>query len=464
MVEYKNKMGTMHEGKLLFVMGGPLMMSMVLQALYNIVDSLFVAKIPEVGEAAVTALAIAFPIQMLMIALTVGTGVGVGAVLSRALGSGNRHLASQVAGNTITLYGVYFLALLLFGLFGVKAYIATQTSDVLVERFGIEYLQIITCFSLANMGQKCFEKLLQATGKATFSMLGQLTGAVSNILLDPIFIFGWFGVPAMGVKGAAIATIVAQVISVLVSGTLHYRMNTEVDHDPTYLKPALPVVAKILKIGAPAILMQALMSFMTYGMNLILSTVTASAVTAFGVYYKLQNFVFMPAFGLNNACVPIIGYNYGQKNERRIRQTIRYALLMVVSIMTFGILLFQTATEPIVSLFSLSAATHNVCVRALQIVSLGFIFAGINVLFQGVCQALGNGMYSLYISLSRLIVFVLPLAWFLAPMEKSKLFIWMVFPIAEALTLLLSSALTWHLYRVTIGRVAASSARSSESD
>jgi multidrug efflux pump len=445
--EIQNKMGTMHEGKLLLSMGAPLMLSMLVSALYNIVDSFFVSQIPGLGDAAVNALTLAFPIQMLMTALAVGTGVGVGAELSRSLGRGDKEAASKTAGNAMFLYGCYFVILCLFGIFGSKAYIAGQTDDSTVLKLGISYLSIVTCFSFGFMGEKCFEKLLQSTGKATYSMIGQLTGAVMNMILDPIFIFGYFGLPAMGVAGAAIATVIGQCCAIGVSATLHFRKNKELNNGLRYIKPNEEIIGKILKVGAPAILMQSLTSVMSYGMNLILHGISAAAVTAFGIYYKLQNFIFMPAFGLNNASVPIIGFNRGAKKFDRVRNTIQYGLIAVSVIMVFGFILFQCFARQIVGVFDLSEEVTELAVAALRIISVGFIFSGINVLLQGICQALGNGTISLIISAFRLIVGVLPLAAILATIQGSEKFLWIAFPIAEIISFVIAVILTYRLYR-----------------
>lgn len=448
----QNQMGTMQEGKLLLTMGVPLMLSMLVTALYNIVDTYFVSRIEGMGDAAANALSLAMPVQMLMIALCVGTGVGVGASLSRALGSGDREKVSRTAGNAMFLYGVYYIVMLLFGLFAVKPFVALFTNDPAVLDFGTTYLSLVTCLSFGNMGEKCFEKLLQATGKTSYSMIGQMTGSVMNVILDPIFIFGYFGFPAIGVAGAAIATVIGQCCAIAITATLHFRKNTEITNRLQYLKPDKNILREIMKVGAPAILMQALTSFMTLGMNAILTGVSAASITAYGIYYKLQNFIFMPAFGLNNASVPIIGYNCGAKKFERVRHTIRYGLVFVMAIMIFGIVLFQCCARPIVEIFSLSAEVTGLCVTALRMISVGFVFAGVNVLLQGVCQALGNGTYSLAISLLRMIVVVLPLAAFLSTIPGAEGFIWIVFPIAETVAFVVSVILTLRLYRKTVGR------------
>ncbi len=443
----QNKMGVMHEGKLLLTMGVPLMLSMLITALYNIVDTFFVSRIAGVGDAAANALSLAFPIQMLMTALNVGTGVGVGASLSRALGSNDREKASRIAGNAMFLYILYYIFMLLFGLFAAKPFIAFFTDDPVVSELGATYLSLVTCLSFGNMGEKCFEKLLQSTGKTSYSMVGQMTGSIVNVILDPIFIFGYLGVPAMGVAGAAIATVIGQCCAIGITATLHFRRNTEITAKAAYLWPNREILFHIMKVGAPAILMQALVSFMTLGMNYILSSVSAASVTAYGIYYKLQNFVFMPAFGLNNACVPIISYNLGAGNFSRIKNTIRYAVVVITGIMILGTILFEAAAAPIVGAFQLSAEVSELCARALRMICIGFVFAGVNVLLQGVCQAFGNGIISLLISSFRMILIVLPLAWVLASMQGAENFIWVVFPVAESVSFAVAIFLTLRLYR-----------------
>lgn len=443
----KNKMGTMSEWKLLLAMGAPLMLSMLVTALYNIVDTFFVSRISGMGDAAANALSLAFPVQMFMTALNVGTGVGVGASLSRALGKGDKEKVSRIAGNTMFLYAAYYALMLVLGVLFVKPFIRLFTDDALVLKLGTAYLGLVTCLSFGNMGEKCFEKPLQATGKTTYSMAGQLVGSVINIVLDPLFIFGYFGVPAMGVAGAAVATVIGQCFAVAITATLHFCKNREIENHVKFLKPDGKILGDIMRIGAPAILMQALTSFMTLGMNFILKNVSAAAITAYGVYYKLQSFVFMPAFGLNNACVPIIGYNVGAKNIARVKKIIRYATLYILVIMVFGIILFELLATSIVGVFKLSEDVSRLCALALRIISVGFLFAGVNVLLQGVCQALGSGLYSLVISLFRLIVIVLPLAAVLSTFQGAERFIWIVYPVAEAVSFAVSILLSVRQFR-----------------
>jgi len=441
-----NKMGTEHELKLLLKTGVPLMISMLVAALYNIVDTFFVSRIEDIGEAAANALSIAFPIQMVMVALNVGTGAGVGAALSKALGEKDSERVSKIAGNAMFLYLVYYVIMLIFGIFAVKPFIAAFTDDEQVLALGVTYLSCVTCLSFGNMGEKCFEKLLQSTGKTTYSMIGQLTGSLLNVILDPIFIFGYLGLPAMGVAGAAIATVIGQCCAIIITGTLHFKKNKEIKNRFKNLKPDKQVLKTIMKVGAPAIVMQGLTSVTTLGMNFILKAVSASAVTAYGVYYKLQNFVFMPAYGINNACIPIIGYNIGAKNKSRVKNTIKYSAIVVFIIMLIGTAAFQIFANQIVGIFALSEEFTTLCVTAIRIITIGFVFAGINVLLQGICQAMGGGVLSLIIALLRMVVIVLPIAVVLSQMQNAENVVWIAFPVAEAATFVAAVFLTKRLY------------------
>ena len=449
----ENPMGTVPILKLMISMAAPMMLSMFVQALYNVVDSLFVSYIPDTsgivdaGDKAVAALTLAFPIQLLIVALCIGTGVGVNAALSRSLGEGDRRQASKIAGNALVLNFAYFVLILLFGLFGAEIYINSQTTDPITAEFGISYLRIITVFSLGSTGFMCLEKLLQSTGKTVCSMTGQLVGSILNIILDPIFIFGWFGIPAMGVAGAAIATVIGQFASFFAALALHLWKNTDLDRRLCMMKPDLRIIGTIFTVGGPAIIMQALSSVMAYGLNLILGAISESAITAYGIYFKLQSFIFMPSFGLNNACVPVISFNYGAKQKKRIRQAIFSGLGIVSVVMVLGTILLQCFSAQVVGWFDVSAETTRLSIQALRIITLGFLFAGVNVILQGACQALGNGIYSLIISLLRMIVVALPVAWILSLLPNAQNVVWFALPIAEAAACIVAAALTVNIYR-----------------
>lgn len=449
----RNKMGTMPVPKLVITMAAPMMLSMLVQALYNVVDSMFVSRIPStelvpnMGDLAVNALTLVFPIQMLITAFCAGTGVGTNANLARSLGVNDRERANQVAGNSKFLYMIYYVVIMLFGVLFAKKFISGQTDDPNIIEMGTAYLRIITICSFGSVGYMCYEKLMQATGKTTQTMIGQLIGAVTNIILDPILIFGYFGLPAMGIKGAAVATVIGQCASCVAITTFHFKINKEVTNGLKYIKPKADIIKQIYKIGIPAIIMQALNSVMTYGLNMILGAVSVSAVTAFGVYYKLQSFVFMPVFGLNNASVPIISFNYGANSKSRIKDAIKFGLLIGCTIMLIGTLAFQVLPRQIVGMFSLSEDAAALCVKAVRIITIGFVFAGTSVILQGACQALGNGIYSLFISMTRTVIAVLPLTYAFSRLSDPETAVWFAFPIAEMIASAIAVTLTIKIYR-----------------
>ncbi len=442
-----NKMGTEKIPKIMLAMGVPMILSMVLQACYNIVDSMFVARMPDLdgvshaGEYAVNALTLAFPVQMLIVAFAIGTGVGVNALLSRTLGEADKEKVAKIAGNGVMLGIIIYVAFLLFGLFGIGVYLRTQTSDTIILGMGTTYLKICTiaCFGMVLFA--IYEKLLQATGKSVYATLAQVLGAVINIIMDPILIFGYFGLPAMGIAGAAYATVLGQMASMVLAMVFHYSKNKEVRSGFHYLRPDRTIIGKIYVIGLPAIIMQALMSFMTYGINIIFGAVSTAAVTAYGIFYKVQQFVFFAGFGLRDAITPIVSFNYGMGNKKRVKEGIRYGVIYVELIMFAGILLFQVFAGPLVSVFGLSDETARLCERSIRIISLGFLFAGGNIAIQGVFQALESGISSLVVSLLRLLVIVMPLAKLFSSMQQAENLIWYAFPIAEFIAFLVTVVL-----------------------
>ena len=442
-----NKMGTEAVPKVMLSMGIPIILSMVLQACYNIVDSMFVARIPDsgnitnMGEYAVNALTLAFPVQMLIVAFGIGTGVGVNALLAKSLGQRDEEKVARTAGNGVTLALIIYIVFLLFGLFGVKAYIGSQTNDEVVLGMGISYLSICSVVSFGIVLFSIYEKLLQSTGKTIYSTIAQVSGAVVNIVLDPVMIFGYFGLPEMGIRGAAYATVIGQVVSMLIAMYFHYRKNTEVKSGMQYLKPDKGIVKEIYVIGLPAIIMQALMSFMTYGVNLIFGTVSQAAVTAYGIFYKIQQFIFFAGFGLRDAITPIVSFNYGMGDKNRVKQGIFYGILYTEIIMLIGMIGLEVFASPLIGLFAMSEETEALCVLAARIIAAGFLFAGGNIAVQGVFQALGCGLNSLIVSLLRLCVVVLPLAWLFAKLENATFMIWWAFPIAELVALAVAAAL-----------------------
>lgn len=442
-----NKMGTEAVPKVMLSMGIPIILSMVLQACYNIVDSMFVARIPDsgnitnMGEYAVNALTLAFTVQMLIVAFGIGTGVGVNALLAKSLGQRDEEKVARTAGNGVTLALIIYIVFLLFGLFGVKAYIGSQTNDEVVLGMGISYLSICSVVSFGIVLFSIYEKLLQSTGKTIYSTIAQVAGAVVNIVLDPVMIFGYFGLPEMGICGAAYATVIGQVVSMLIAMYFHYRKNAEVKSGMQYLKPDKDIVKEIYVIGLPAIIMQALMSFMTYGVNLIFGTVSQAAVTAYGIFYKIQQFIFFAGFGLRDAITPIVSFNYGMGDKNRVKQGIFYGILYTEIIMLIGTIGLEVFASPLIGLFAMSEETEALCVLAARIIAAGFLFAGRNIAVQGVFQALGCGLNSLIVSLLRLCVVVLPLAWLFTKLENATYMIWWAFPIAELVALAVAATL-----------------------
>lgn len=437
----QNKMGTAPMSRLLLTMGTPMIISMVIQAFYNIVDSYFIsnmtsAQIPNIGDYAINALTLAFPVQVLIVALSVGTGVGANALLSTLLGAGKHEQANKVAGNAIFTSLCTYVLFLLFGLFGVRQFLQTQTSNELIIELGATYLSICTIFSFGTIIAMIYEKLLQSTGKTTLSTIAQLAGALTNIILDPILIFGYFGFPAMGIAGAAYATIAGQILTLILDAWFHYAWNHEINGSLRYLKPSVQTIINIYRVGAPAILMQVLMSVMSYGINIIFGFVCEAAVTAFGIYYKIQQFVFFAAFGMNNAVIPVVAFNYGKGDLKRITQGLKYGMIYTLTLMLAGAVFLQLFAAPICSMFALSPEALTLCVRAIRIVTPGYLFAGANIIFQGIFQALGCGIKSLILSLIRLIIVTLPLAWILTQLPRAQTFIWTAFPAAEAIGLI----------------------------
>lgn len=433
-----NKMGIEPVGSLILKMGIPMILSMMLQAFYNIVDSYFVSSMEGVGDAAVNALTLAFPIQALMVALAIGTGVGVNSLLSKFLGMGDRKAASRIAGNAVFLSVCTYILFLIFGLFFVDAYISSQTSDPIIQEMGCSYLKICTVLSFGSVIYMIYEKLLQGTGKTVLSTIAQVSGAITNIILDPIMIFGMFGCPALGIAGAAYATVIGQVVSLVLGMIFHHTKNKEIETKAEYLVPDKEIITAIYRVGIPAIIMQALMSVMTYCINIIFVRVSGSVVTAYGIYFKIQQFVFFAAFGLNNAIIPIVAFNYGMRDRARISKAIRCGLLYNAIIMLAGAVLLQVFGKQIIGLFDVSTEVKELSIQAVRIVTLGYIFVGANVIFQGIFQALGEGIKSLVISAIRLIIVVLPLAYFFTTLPNAQNIVWAAFPIAEACGLVVS--------------------------
>lgn len=438
--ESMNKLGTVPVNKLMLSMGIPMILSMMMQALYNIVDSAFVSNMANGGEAALNALTLAFPVQMLMVAVGIGTGVGTNALLSKSLGQGNREKVNIVAGNAVFLGIIIYIIFLLFGLFGVDAYVSSQTKNAEIIQMASSYLRICCCMSMGIVFFPVYEKLLQATGRSGFSTIAQIAGAVVNIVLDPILIYGWFGMPQMGVEGAAYATIIGQIVSAALGFIFHIKKNTEVKNGLCYMKPRGYIIKEIYSIGLPAIIAQALMSVMTYGLNIIFGKVSESVVTAYGLYYKIQQFILFAAFGLRDAITPIVSFNHGMGSRKRVAAGIKYGMIYTIIIMVFGMGLLEIFAVPFTAVFGLSGETEKLCIDAMRIVSLSFAFAGANVAFQGIFQALDSGLESLIISVFRQFLFVLPVAYGFARIameDSSKTWlIWLTFIIAEGISVI----------------------------
>ncbi len=427
------RMGTEPLNPLLLSLAIPMMISMLVQALYNVVDSIFVSYI---NEAALSAVSLAFPIQNLLIAFAVGTAVGVNAYLSKNLGEGNHEEANRAAANGLFLAVCSAIGFLIFGLFGAKAFIHAQTTDPLIARYGTEYLTICTVFSLGCCVQCMMEKILVSTGRSTFAMTTQLIGAVTNIVLDPVFIFGLFGVPRLEAAGAAVATVIGQFVGAAAALTLHFLYNKDVHISLRGFRPNGRTIRRIYQVGIPSIAMNAIGSVMTFGMNAILIAYSSTAVAVFGVYFKLQSFVFMPVFGLNNGMVPIVSYNYGARKPDRILGTMRLAAIYAVSIMVVGFLAGQFLPGVMLSIFNASPDMLNLGTVALRIISISFLMAGFNVISSAYFQALGHGVLALWVSIIRQLVVLLPTAWLLSLAGRVEL-VWWAFPIAEVVALTL---------------------------
>lgn len=433
-----NRMKEIPVKKLMLQMGVPMILSMALQAVYNIVDSAFVGNMSVGSEAALNALTLVFPVQMLMVAVGVGTGVGTNALLAMTLGQGNQKKAAKIAGNSLFLGVVIYVVCLLFGICGVKTYISSQTVEPEVIAMGTGYLRICCILSVGIIFFSILEKLLQATGRSLYSTIGQITGAVINIILDPIMIYGLGPVPEMGVRGAAYATVIGQMASAVLLLVFHLKLNREFAHGMKYLKPEGRIIKEIYAIGLPAIIAQALMSLMVYVMNLILKF-SPSAQTAYGLFYKVQQFVLFLAFGLRDAITPIVAFAYGMGEKKRIRDGIRYGLIYTAALMIFGTLITEGFPGAFATLFN-AGQSREAFIGAMRVISVSFIFAGINVAYQGIYQALESGIESLVISLLRQLLLILPLAGifsaFVRNGQAGVTLIWWAFPITEVLACL----------------------------
>ena len=427
--EKENRMGVMPVGKLLFSMSTPMVISFLVQSLYNIVDSIFVARYSPDALAAVS---LAYPIQILMIAVSVGTGVGVNALLSRLLGEDKKDRAKATADNAVLLAIISSIAFAIFGIIATKAFFDAQTNSETIRSLGYSYLSIVSIFSFGLILEVTYERILQSTGKTIYNMITQGIGAIINIILDPILIFGLLGAPKMGVAGAAIATVAGQIVAMILSFVFNMKYNEEVDitFGKHIFKPDFIIIKDIYKVGIPSIAMQSMSTLMMLGLNKILVRYSDMAVNVLGIYYKLQSFVFMPIFGLNNGMTPIVAYNYGARNKDRIMKVLKYSFLSSLVIMVIGTAIFWLFPKELMILFSPNDEMLRLGIPALRICSLCFILAAFDVIAIASFQSLGNGMYALYASFLRQLVLILPLAYVLSNMFGLEA-VWYSIPLAE---------------------------------
>lgn len=443
----ENKMGVMSVKKLVITMSLPMMVSMLVQALYNVVDSIFVS---QVCEDALTAVSLAFPAQNLMIGVATGTGVGVNALLSRSLGEKNFEKANKIAAQGVLLAMFSFILFALFGIFGTKIFFAAQVEKGSpIYNYGVDYLSVVCIASMGLFGQVMMERLMQATGKTTLSMATQLAGAITNIILDPLFILGIGPFPRMEAKGAAVATVIGQTVAFIVGIIINETANKEINLRFSNLRPDFKIIADIYKIGIPSVLMVGIGSLMTFLLNKILLSFTTTAAAVFGVYFKLQSFIFMPIFGLNNGVIPIIAFNYGAKKKERITECLRFSCVIAVSIMAFGMILMWLMPEQMLRLFDAKEEMIELGVPALKIISTSFILAGVCINLGSAFQALGKSYFSMIISFCRQIVVLLPAAYLLSKTGVLNN-VWFAFPIAEVMSLTVTLICFSYIYKKII--------------
>lgn len=442
----ENKMGVMPVNRLLLSMSVPIMISMLVQALYNIVDSIFVAQL---SEDALNAVSLAFPMQNLMIAVATGTGVGMNAMLSKCLGERNFRRVNMTADNGVFLAACSFVVFALLGLLVSRPFFLAQTDIPAIVDGGTTYLRICLMCSFGIFGQICFERLLQATGRTIYTMITQGTGAIINIIFDPLFIFGIGPFPRMGVAGAAVATVLGQIVAFILAAFINHKKNPDVQLSLKGFRPNGIIIARIYSVGVPSIIMAAIASVMTFGMNKILISFTATATAVFGIYFKLQSFAFMPVFGMNNGMVPIIAYNFGACKPSRMKRTLQLAICYAMGIMLLCFVVVQFMPETLLHCFNASDNMLNIGVPALRIISLNFTVAGFNVICSSFYQALGHGMLSLWVSVARQLFVLLPVAWLLSRLGELSL-VWWAFPISEAFSLMLCIIFLHHAIKKEI--------------
>ena len=447
----ENKMGVMPEGKLLLNMSLPMMISMLVQAMYNIVDSIFVA---HYHDDALVAVSLAFPLQTFMIAVGAGTGVGVNALLSKALGEKNQKRANEVAMNGIFIFILSYILIALIGVLGVAPFYRfnTKAGQDLIMDFGIQYLSIVMIGSFGIFMQFIFERLLQSTGRTFLTMISQSVGAIINIILDPILIFGYFGFPKMGITGAAIATIIGQICAAILAIIFNFKYNTDVQIKLKGFRPNGRIILDIYVIGIPSILMQSIGSIMVMGMNKILNTESEVAVSVFGIYFKLQSFFFMPVFGLNNGLIPIVAFNYGAKNKKRMLNTLKYGYIIAFCFMLFGFGIFVALPDKLLMIFKANETMLKIGVPALRIIAVHYLVAWYCIITGSLFQALGKAVFSLYVSLARQLVVLLPAAYILSLIGGLDL-VWWSFPIAEIMSMIMSTICLRQIFKNILNKI-----------
>lgn len=439
----QNKMGVMPVNKLLLSMSLPMMASMLVQALYNIVDSMFVAQL---SENALTAVSLAFPAQNLMIAIGTGTGVGMNALVSRSLGEKNKERANLIANNGVMLLFLSAIVISLLSIFGSRIFFSLQTDDAEIVQYGVDYLTIVGGLCFGIFMQFAFERILQSTGRTFHTMITQGMGAIINIILDPIMIFGLFGFPALGIKGAALATVIGQFCAAILALWFNKKKNDDIIINPKRYFLNAHTVKGIYAIGVPSICMASIGSIMTFGMNKILIAFTSTAAAVFGVYFKLQSFIFMPVFGMNNGMVPIIGFNYGARKPDRLMETMRLATKYAMSMMAAGTIIFWALTPQLLAIFNASEQMLEIGIPALRLISLSFLLAGFNIIRISTMQALGHGVISLAVSVLRQLVVLLPSAFIFSRVWGLNA-TWISFPLAEVVALFITICFFRKVYR-----------------
>lgn len=448
-MEKENKMGTMPVGRLLITMSLPMIISMLIQALYNVVDSIFVAQFSDNALAAVT---YAFPAQNLMIGLATGIGVGMNSLLSKSLGEKNNDRANRAAENGVFLALAGYVIFLIFGLLFSGTFIAFQTDTAEIIDFGRSYMMICCCMSFGIFGEIIFERIMQSTGKTIYTMITQGTGAIINIILDPILIFGYFGLPSLGVTGAALATVIGQIISFILAVILNHCCNKEVRLNFRTFKPNGEFIGKICAVGIPSVIMVGIGSVMQTAMNKILNGFSDVAVSVFGAYFKLQSFVFMPIFGMNNGVIPIIAYNYGAGKRRRMMKTLRFACIIAVGFMLVGLFLMQIIPGKLLMLFNANDEMLKIGIPALRTISLSFIFAAFSIIIVSSFQALGHGINAMLISMARQLIVLIPAA-YLFSLSGNIDRVWLAFPLAEVLSVSLCIIMFLNIYKKVISKI-----------